>query len=152
MAINVEHIKKLREATGAGVMEAKTALESNGGDYDKALGLLLSIVSNKVAKKADRTTKDGLVEPYIHLGGKVGCLVWLACETDFVAKTDDFKKLAHEIALQVCTEDFNEIEDIVNSEYVRDPSKKISDLINETTAKVGEKIEIKGFVKFDVRA
>jgi elongation factor Ts len=152
MAINIEDIKKLREETGAGMLEVKKALEDNGGDYQKALTELMGKVASKAAKKSDRETKDGLVASYIHLGGKAGSLVWLACETDFVAKTDDFKKLAQEIALQVCTEDFVDVEALTNSEYIRDSSKKISDLINEVTAKVGEKIEIRDFKKFDVRA
>jgi elongation factor Ts len=152
MTINVNDIKKLREATGAGVMEVKKALEENNADYNKTLAALMSTVAAKAAKKSDRVTKDGLVEPYIHLGGKAGSLVWLACETDFVAKTDDFKKLAHEIAMQVCTEDFDNIEQLIAAEYIRDGSKKIQDLINETTAKVGEKIEVRGFCKFDVRS
>ncbi len=152
MTINTTDIKKLREQTGAGVMEVKKALEDNNGDYDKTLTVLMSTVAAKAAKKSDRVTKDGLVEPYIHLGGKSGSLVWVACETDFVAKTDDFKKLAHEIAMQVCTEDFENVEQLMSAEYIRDGSKKISDLVNETTAKVGEKIEIRGFCKFDVRS
>ncbi len=151
MTINVELIKKLRDETGAGIIEAKKALEENNSDYDKAYAVLMSKVSAKAAKKADRVTKDGLVESYIHMGGKMGSLLWLACETDFVAKTDDFKKLAHEIALQICTSDFKEISEVLESEYIRDPSKKILDLINEVIAKVGEKIEIRGFSKFDVR-
>ena len=152
MALNVQDIKKLREETGAGVMEVKKALEENAGDFAKTLEALMKQVGAKAAKKSDRTTKDGLVESYIHAGGKVGGLIWLACETDFVAKTDAFKKLAHEIAMQVCTEDFADTEALMNSEYVRDPEKKISDLVNEVIAKVGEKIEIRGFTKFDVRA
>ncbi len=152
MTINVEDIKKLREQTGAGVMEVKKALEDNAGDYQKALTELRGRVSAKAEKKAGRETKDGLIASYIHLGGKAGSLVWLACETDFVAKTDDFKKLAQEIALQVCTEDFTDIAALTDSEYARDASKKISDLINEVIAKVGEKIEIKDFKKFDVRS
>jgi elongation factor Ts len=152
MAINIEDIKKLREETGAGMLEVKKALEDNGGDYSKALTELQGKVASKAAKKADRVTKDGIVASYIHLGGKAGSLVWLACETDFVAKTEDFKKLAQEIALQVCTDDYADVEALVSAEYVRDGSKKISDLINEVTAKVGEKIEIREFKKFDVRA
>lgn len=152
MPINVEDIKKLREQTGAGVMEAKKTLEDSAGDYQKALTDLMSKVASKAAKKSDRQTKDGLVASYIHLGGKAGSLVWLACETDFVAKTDDFKKLAQEIALQACTEDFADVDALVASEYVRDDSKKILDLINEVIAKVGEKIEIRDFKKFDVRS
>lgn len=152
MAINTEEIKKLREETGAGILEVKKALEDTGEDYEKARQLLMDKVAGKAAKKVDRVTKDGLVEAYIHAGGKLGSLLWIACETDFVAKTDDFKKLAHEIAMQVCTEDFADIASLVNSEYTRDPTKKVLDLINEVIAKVGEKIEIRGFTKFDVRA
>jgi len=74
----------------------------------------------------------------------------VGCETDFVAKTDDFQKLCKEIAMQICTEDYESVEDLLNAEYVRDPSKKIVDLVNETTAKVGEKVEIRKFAKFTV--
>ena len=152
MNFNINDIKKLREETGAGVLEVKQALESAEGNYDKAREELMKKVASKAAKKADRVTKDGLVESYIHAGGKVGSLVALACETDFVAKTDDFKKLAHEIAMQVCTEEFENVEDLLNSEYIRDPGKKIKDLIDEVVAKVGEKVEIREFAKFNVRA
>lgn len=152
MSINIEDIKKLREETGAGMLEAKKALEANNGSYALAVAELMKQVAAKAAKKQDRVTKDGLVSSYIHAGGKMGSLVCVACETDFVAKTDDFQKLVREIAMQVCTEDYENTEALLNSEYVRDASKKISDLIVETTAKVGEKIEIRGFCKFDVRA
>lgn len=148
---DIESIKKLREETGAGVLEVKTALEEANGDYTKAREALMKKAESKAAKKADRTTKDGLVESYIHMGGKAGSLVLLACETDFVAKTDDFKKVAHEIAMQVCTSEYTDVNELVEAEYIRDPSKKIKDLINELTAKVGEKIEIRSFVRFDVR-
>jgi elongation factor Ts len=148
---NIEEIKKLREETGAGVLEVKQALEDAGGSYEKARELLMSKVKAKAEKKADRVTKDGLVESYIHMGGQAGSLVLVACETSFVAKTDDFKKLAHEIAMQVCTDNYTDVEMLLNSEYIRDSSKKIKDLINETIAKVGEKIEVRSFVRYDVR-
>jgi len=148
---DIESIKKLREETGAGVLEVKNALEETGGDYDKAHAILMKKVAAKAEKKADRVTKDGLVESYIHLGGKAGSLVLLACETDFVAKTDDFKKLAHEIAMQVCTSEYSSVAEVVEAEYIRDPAKKIQDLINEVIAKVGEKIELRSFVRFDAR-
>jgi elongation factor Ts len=152
MGYNIQDIKKLRDETGAGILEVKQALEKAEGNYESAKGMLMEKVASKAAKKADRETKDGLVEAYIHAGGKVGSLIAIACETDFVAKTDDFRKLAHEIALQVCSEDFANIEELLASEYIRDPGKKIQDIINETIAKVGEKIEVKQFVKFNVRA
>jgi elongation factor Ts len=150
MAIDAEKIKKLREETGAGVLEIKSALEEAGEDYEKAKESLMKKAASKAAKKADRTANDGLVYSYIHNGGKVGSMVLISCETDFVAKTDDFKKLCHEVAMQVCTEDFDNLENLLSSEYIRDPSKRIVDLVNETTAKLGEKIEIIKFVKFSV--
>lgn len=150
MSIDMEKIKKLREETGAGVLEVKKMLEEVGDDFEKAKEELLKKSAAKAAKKSDRVATDGLVFSYIHNSGKVGSLVLLACETDFVAKTDGFKELCKEVAMQVCTEDYENVEDLLNSEYIRDPSKKIIDLVNEVTAKVGEKIEIIKFTKFTV--
>jgi elongation factor Ts len=138
MAFKINDIKKLREETGAGVLEVKQALEKNNGDMDAARSELMSKVSAKAAKKADRTTKDGLVSSYIHHGGSIGSLVYLACETDFVAKTDEFKKLSTEIAMQVCTDEYESVEQLLESEYIKDPAKKIKELIEEVIAKVGE--------------
>jgi elongation factor Ts len=152
MQFKIEDIKKLREETGAGVMEVKQTLEQANGDYSQAYATLMAKVGAKAAKKSERVTKDGLVVSYIHAGGKVGSLIILACETDFVAKTDAFKNLAHEIALQACTEEFKDTDALLVSEYVRDPSKKMQDLVNETIAKTGEKIELRNFVRFDVKA
>lgn len=148
---NIELIKKLREETGAGVLEVKQALENNGDDYNKALEELMAKVAKKAAKKADRVTKDGLVHSYIHAGGKVGSLVCVACETDFVAKTDAFQDLCHAVAIQVCTGDYENVEELLADEYIKDAAKSMQDLINEAIAKVGEKIEIRQFAKFDVR-
>jgi elongation factor Ts len=150
MAINVEIIKKLRDETGAGILEIKDVLEKTGEDFEKAKEELMKKVASKAAKKSDRIAEDGLVYSYIHSSGKVGSLVLLSCETDFVARTDDFQKLCKEVAMQICTEDYENVESLLNSEYIRDPSKKISDLVNETIAKVGEKIEIRRFAKFTV--
>lgn len=150
MEFNINDIKILREETGAGVLEVKQALESAGGDVKKAKEELMKKVASKAAKKADRTAADGLVYSYIHATGKVGSMVVIGCETDFVAKTDDFKNLCREVAMQVCTSDFETVEDLNNSEYIRDGSKKIQDIVNEVTSKTGEKIEIKKFVKFSV--
>jgi len=146
----MEDIKKLRDDTGAGILEIKSMLEEVGGDYEKAKEGLLKKSAAKAAKKSDRVANDGLVYSYIHNSGKVGSLVLLGCETDFVAKTDDFQNLCKEVAMQVCTEDYKNVEELLQSEYIRDPSKKILDLVNETTAKVGEKIEIVKFTKFAV--
>src|SRR5689334_20748566 len=120
MELNINDIKELREETGSGVLEVKKALEDASGDVKAALEILMKNAMAKAAKKSDRETKDGLVASYIHAGGKVGSLISLACETDFVAKTEDFQKLAKEIALQACTEDYADIEALLNSEYIRD--------------------------------
>jgi len=150
MSNNIEIIKKLRDETGAGILEIKNILEEVNEDYEKAKEELLKKSAAKAAKKSDRVAEDGLVYSYIHNSGKVGSLVLLSCETDFVAKTDDFQKLCREIAMQVCSEDYEDVEKLLESEYIREPSKKILDLVNEATAKVGEKIEIRKFVKFSV--
>lgn len=101
MEITIEMIKELRERTGAGVMEAKRALEEANGDMEKAVTILREKGVIKAAKKAGRTAKEGIIEAYIHTGEKLGVLVEVNCETDFVARTDEFKKLAKEIALQI---------------------------------------------------
>ena len=150
MTTDVFEIRKLREETGAGVLEVKQALEEFDGDYEKAKALLIGKGAAKAAKKAERTTKDGLVHAYIHGAGKMGSLVVVACETDFVAKTEDFKKLCHEIAMQVCTDEYKNVDELLEAEYIREAGKKVKDLIIETVAKVGEKIEVKKFVRFAV--
>ncbi len=99
--ITTQMIKELREKTGAGIVECKKALQEAGGDIEKAVEILRKKGAAKAAKKADRATAEGIVVSYIHAGGKVGALVELSCETDFVARTEDFKQLGHEIAMQI---------------------------------------------------
>lgn len=98
---NINDIQKLREHTGAGMMAAKKALEESGGDFDKAVDLLRQRGVKVAAAKGDRATGQGLVEAYVHMGGRLGVLVEVACETDFVARTDKFKELAHDLAMQI---------------------------------------------------
>lgn len=148
--MNMQDIKNLREETGAGVVEVKQALEEANGDYQKALESLMKKVAKKVEKRADRSTNDGLVHAYVHGGGKIGSLVHIGCETDFVAKTDQFQKLCHDVAMQVCTGDYANKQELLDSEFIKDPSKKIQNLIEEVIAKTGEKVELKGFAKFSV--
>ncbi len=101
MEITIEMIKELRERTGAGVMEAKKALEEANGDMEKAVTILREKGVIKAAKKAGRVAKEGIIEAYIHTGDKLGVLVEVNCETDFVARTEEFRKLAKDIALQI---------------------------------------------------
>lgn len=149
--MDVTNIKKLRDLTGAGVLEIKQVLEKYNGDFEKAQAELIEKGKEKAAKKADRNAKDGLVFSYIHAGGKVGSLIHMACETDFVAKTDAFVQLCKEVAMQVCTNDYASLDELLADEYIRDGSKKVKDLITETIAKVGENIELRNFVKYSVK-
>ena len=150
MTLDIIKVKNLREETGAGMLEVKQALEKFNGNVKKAKEELMKKAMLKAKSKSDRTAEDGLIHAYIHNNGKVGSMVLVACETDFVAKTDVFKNLCHEIALQVCAEDYSDIEQILDSEYIRNPEKKIKDLISETSAKVGEKVELKKFARFSI--
>ena len=148
--MNMQDIKKLREESGAGVVEVKQALEEAKGDYAKALEELMKKASKKAEKRADRTTSDGLVHSYIHAGGKIGSLIHIGCETDFVAKTDEFKTLCHNVSLQVCTDEFENLEALLASEFIKDPSKTIENLIQDVIARTGEKVELKNFSRFSV--
>lgn len=100
-AVSTDQIKQLREATGAGIMDCRNALENANGDYEQALEYLRERGLSKVAKKADRATSEGMIELYSHGEGRVGVMVEVNCETDFVARSDDFRELAHELALQI---------------------------------------------------
>ncbi|MGE0042309.1 MAG: translation elongation factor Ts [Vicinamibacterales bacterium] len=105
MAITAEQVKQLRDKTGAGMMDCKAALTESGGDMDKAVELLRKKGLASAAKRAGRATKDGIIGHYIHMGGKVGVLVEVNCETDFVARTDDFQALARELAMHIAAAD-----------------------------------------------
>jgi elongation factor Ts len=158
-------IKELRELTSAGVMDCKRALEDGDWDIKKAQGLLYERGIASAAKRAGRETAQGLVESYIHAGGRIGVIVEVGCETDFVARTDAFKTLAHEIAMQVAAGNpqviaASEIEAdderpateiaLLEQAYIRDPSKKIDDLVKETIGKTGENIQVKRFARFEL--
>jgi len=144
-----ELIMKLREETGAGVMDAKNTLEEFNDDYDKAKAELLKKGLVKATKKGDREVKSGLIESYIH-SGRVGALVKVGCETDFVAKTDVFKNLARELAMQVSAMDPKDVEELMDSAYIRNSKQNISDLVKESIAKVGENIQVVEFCRFEI--
>ncbi len=149
--MDINAIKKLREETSASVLDVKKALEEAAGDVVKAKEFLAVRGQAIAAKKsAERTVKAGLVETYVHSTGKVGSMIMLLCETDFVAKNAEFKTLAHEIAMQVAVQDYESMEELLGDEYIKDGSKKISDLITASIAKTGEKIELGKFVRFSV--
>lgn len=142
--VNVDDIKKLREQTGAGIADCKEALSVSGGDIKEALAWLKQRGLDKAAKKAAREVKAGVVETYSH-NGKVGVLVELLCETDFVAHTSEFKNLAHELALQIASMNPENKEELLEQEYIRDSSQKVGDLIKSTIGKLGENIQVGKF-------
>lgn len=147
----LEKIKELREKTGAGIMEAKKALEEAGGDMTKAEAVIRERGLAKAAKKTDREVKSGVVYAYSHQG-RIGVLVELLCETDFVAKNEEFVALAKEIAMQIASMDPESVEVLLDQEYVRDGSLKISDLVKNLIGKIGENMQIARFSRFELGA
>ena len=144
----MDKIKELREKTGAGVMDAKKALEEAKGNMAKAEELIAQRGLTKAANKADREVKSGRVYAYIHSTGRVGAMVEVACETDFVANTEDFTSLCKEIAMQVASMDPADVEVLLAQDYIRDGSKTIGDLVKALIAKTGENIKVIRFVRF----
>lgn len=150
MKIILSDIKKLREKTGVSVMECRKALDDAKGNFDKAEKILLERGIAHAEEKSDRKVFEGLIESYIHSNGKIGVLIELLCETDFVARTDDFKTLAHELVMQIAAMEPKDVENLLEQPYIRDYTVKISDLVKKTIAKLGENIVIKRFVRFEL--
>lgn len=165
LEITTQMIKELREQCGAGVMDCRTALVKTEGDLDKALAILKEKGLVKAQKRAERVTMQGLVESYIHTAGRIGALVELNCETDFVARTDDFKCLVHDIAMQVAalapkyiSEEDKPKDDetpavevcLLSQPFIKDPTKTIKDLIVDTVSKTGENIRVRRFARYEL--
>lgn len=146
----LDKIKKLREQTGSGVMDAKKVLEEAEGDLEKAKDLLLKKGFEKAEKKSGREAKAGVVEAYIHQNHRVGAMVELNCETDFVAKNEEFKKLAYEIAMQVASMEPESADDLLKQKYIRDQEITIEGLIAEQINKLGENIQIGRFARYEL--
>jgi elongation factor Ts len=195
MSATAEQIKELRQATGAGILECRNALEQTGGDLQKATELLKEKGLATAAKRADRETREGILELYTHGDGRVGVMVEVNCETDFVGRTAEFRTFAHEVALQVAAnaprwvdsanvpadvleeerrearrmaqadgkpehviekivegrlEKFYQEHCLLRQAYIRDDSKTVADLVNETIAATGEKVTVRRFVRWSV--
>jgi len=142
--MNIEDIKKLREQTGAGIADCREALKESDGDLTKAKEWLKKKGLDKASSKTDREVKAGIVETYSH-GGKVGVLVEVLCETDFVARTEDFKGLAHELSLQIASMNPSSVEELLSQEYIRDNSLTVEQLIKSVIGKLGENIQVGRF-------
>ncbi len=165
MPISPAAVKELRELTGAGMLDCKTALEQAKGDLDKAKDILRQKGHAAAAKRAERVTAQGLVHAYLHHDGRLGALVEINCESDFVARTDDFRRLAQDIALQVAATNPHYLspDDIPNGTegdpkelclllqpFVRDESLAIQDMITQAISKTGENIRVRRFARFEL--
>ena len=146
----LELIKKIREETGAGVVDIKKALEESSGDEDKALDILRKQGLKKADKKADRIAKEGIIVSYVHADGKSGAMVKLLCETDFVAKNDKFKELANDIAMHIVAMNPENEEELYTQPFVKNPEITVEDLIKDSIATIGENIKVDKFVRITV--
>ncbi len=150
MKISTDQIKKLRDESGAGVMRVKTVLKEVKGDEKKAFEILRKEGFEKVAKRADRVTSAGIVHSYIHHSNKIGVLVEVLTETDFVAKNELTDELAKNLGLQIASMNPKDVKELESQEFVKDTKKKIIDLVKEVSSKTGENIKIGRFVRFEV--
>lgn len=162
---STDDIRRLREATGAGVMECKRALDEAQGDMTKATEILRQQGVALAEKKAGREAAQGLVESYIHGGGRIGVLVEINCETDFVARSDDFRQLIRDVAMQVAAmspkyignetdlpADADEQEVLLKQAFIRDQSRTVLDRVTETVGKLRENIVVRRFARFELGA
>ena len=163
--ISAEEVKALRERTGAGVMECKRALEETEGDLERALEALRASGLAMAEKRARRETSQGLVECYIHAGGRLGAMVEVNCETDFVARTDAFKSLARDLAMQVvATNPLSVSEEdlpsgaegdpaelcLLRQPFIKDESRSVDDVVKDVIAQTGENIRVRRFARFEL--
>ena len=150
MANSKDHVKRLREETGAGVMDCKRALDEAKGDFERAKALIKERGLAKAKEKSDREANEGVVEAYVHAGGRIGAMVELSSETDFVARNPDFKGLAKEIAMQVAAMDPTSVDQLLEQPYIRDASKTIGELVTGIAATTGENVRVKRFKRFEL--
>lgn len=165
LKISAEDVKTLRERTNAGVMECKRALEEAGGDLDRAVEVLRASGLGIAEKRAHRETSQGLVECYIHAGGRLAAMVEVNCETDFVARTDVFKTLVRDLAMQVvATSPLSVSEEdlpsgaegdpselcLLRQPFIKDDSRAVDDLVKEVIAQTGENIRVRRFARFEL--
>ena len=161
--ITVDAIKALRDLTGAGIMDCRRALEEADGDLDRAQEVLREKGVAAAVKRSDRVTNEGVIESYIHSGNRLGAIVELNCETDFVARTEEFHALAHDLAMQVAAmgprylspEDLSEDDSATPEQdcllcqpFIKDPGRTVQDLINEVRGRTGENIQVRRFVRY----
>ena len=147
---DVEKIKKMREETGLAFGRIKKALDESGGDEEKAKEILKRLGLDVVAKKSSRSVGEGVVDAYVHSNKRVGSMVGLLCETDFVARGDEFRSLAHDIAMHIAAMRPQNNEELLGQPFVKDQNITIQELINGTIAKLGENIKISKFIILEI--
>lgn len=167
MAVSTEDVKKLREETGAGVMDAKRALDEAEGNFEKAKAVLRERGMAAAAKRSERDTNQGVVEAYIHGGGRIGVIVEVQCETDFVARTDGFRQLARDVAMQIAAMNplaltpeevpaerngTAEENALLTQNFIKDGSRTIQQLVQDVVATTGENVRIARFSRFELGA
>lgn len=150
MSFSAQDVKDLREKTGAGIMDCKKSLEEANGDMKKAEELVKARGLAKAEKKADRETKEGFIGSYVHTTGKIGVLVELLCETDFVGRNEEFQNLARQIAMHVSVSEAKSVEELLKEESIRDASVTIGDMVKQLSGKIGEKLVLNRFVRYQV--
>ena len=163
--VSVDLIRTLRNETGAGIMECKQALEATGGDIEQAVAALRAKGLADTAKRVGRATNEGVIEAYIHTGGRVGAIVELGCETDFVARTSEFQQMAHDIAMQVAAMapvylDKDDMEEgdsrpaaqvtLLNQPFIKNNSSSVGEMVRELAARVGENVRVVRFNRLAV--
>ena len=148
MAATIDQIKQLRRETAVSVSECKKALEEAGGDAEKAKKLLKEWGKDLAGKKAGRGTEQGIISSYIHPNKKIGVLLELNCETDFVARSSEFQELTHELCLQIAA--MGQDPPLLEQPWVKDQSKTVKDLVDQYVAKIGENITIKQFTRYEI--
>ena len=165
MAVDVKLVRDLRDQTGAGIMDCKEALEKSDGDMEKAIQALREKGVASATKRVGKDTNEGVIETYLHTGGRVGAMVELGCETDFVARTEEFRKLAHDICMQVAAMgpvyvEADEIEEgddrppaqivLMLQPYIKNSSSSVGEMVRELAGKVGENIKVVRFTRLAV--
>ena len=149
MTISASDVQKLREETGAGVMECKKALDGAGGDMAKALAAIKASGFAKAAKREGRDTGAGVIMSYIH-NGRIGALVDVRAETDFVVRSEPFQALAHELAMQIAAMPAENVEEFLKQPYIKDEKRTIEDLVKDVIARVGENVRVNAFSRLEL--
>lgn len=149
MKIKTGDVQKLREITGAGVMDCQRALKEAAGDFDSAIALIKEHGLAKVEKRAGREAGAGLVHSYVH-NERIGVLLDLRAETDFVVRSDPFQKLAHELAMQIAASAPADVDELLKQPYIKDEARTVKDIINGVIAKVGENVVVNKFYRIEI--